>query len=159
MSEVRGSNPAQDTLYVFFLFFFFSLPFFFYTFILMFYVSRVCPLHFTSELLSFISACFTTKLAMQLATQNFGSIYSKNSTLKHSCQLTHRERNSGVKLPLIWKENAFQSFLNNVLSNQKPTANELDVKKRAILRLVQGEIKYSIFMTVQACRVFNFLST
>ena len=47
---------------------------------------------------------------MQLAAQNVVSIYSKNASLLHSCQLTHKERNSVARPSAILKNTAAQTL-------------------------------------------------
>ena len=101
--------------------------------------------------LCFISQSLMTKLTMQPATPTVGKTRSKNATLMHSCQLTPGQWNTAH----LTLENAPQSFIKKMLGNQKPTPNELNVAKRAIIRCLQDEIKYFIFITPSVSTYFR----
>ena len=82
---------------------------------------------------------------MQLATQNASKIYPQNAMLTHLCYLTHKQRNSGARLPSIEKEDATRSFTERNLVTEKPTANTVSETRSRLLCCLQGQIKYLVF--------------
>ena len=77
----------------------------------------------------------------------------RNATLTQWGQLTHIYWNSGVKLPLIWKGIATQSFLQKKLGNHKPTANEFKAsyKTNNFTMSARWDKIFYMYYTCSAC--------
>ena len=81
----------------------------------------------------------STKFWLNFLKKSTRSCYT-NAFVSTNAQIA--EKRLGVALQVIWEKNASQSFIENMLDNQKPTENELSGTKRAILWCAQGEIIY-----------------
>ena len=95
-------------------------------------------------------------MTMQLATQNAGKIYPQNAMLMHLCYLTPKRRNSGARLPSIWKEDATRSFTerNWVIRNLRQTQS---AKQEADF-YAACKVKLNILNSTNLSSIFPFIN-